>query len=146
MDNTENMPTMPLEGGARRKRTAAKKPASAKPKTSNKKKGGAMMDDIKNLAVPFAILLAKQGLEGMFDKSGSKVGVAASPKKTPAKSPAKKSPATKKAQSGGACATCQNVTGTMSGGSSRSRSKKTSDVKRSYQSLAERIDKFLSKH
>jgi hypothetical protein len=34
----------------------------------NVKEGGFIADDIKNLAVPFAILLAKQGLTSMFDK------------------------------------------------------------------------------
>ena len=34
-----------------------------KKRISTKKRGGAITDDLKNLAVPFAILLAKQGLD-----------------------------------------------------------------------------------
>lgn len=38
--------------------------SSSKSKVS--KKGGALMSDVQNLAVPFAILLAKEGLSKMF--------------------------------------------------------------------------------
>lgn len=37
-------------------------------KKQSSKKGGAIVDDVKNLAVPFAILLAKEGLSKMFPK------------------------------------------------------------------------------
>jgi hypothetical protein len=56
------------------KKTGVKKSESDKPVAKKGKKGGALMNDIKNLAVPFAILLAKQGLQSMFDKKKSKKG------------------------------------------------------------------------
>jgi hypothetical protein len=44
-----------------------KKQAEPKKKQSQSaKKGGAIVNDVKNLAVPFAILLAKEGLSKMF--------------------------------------------------------------------------------
>jgi hypothetical protein len=55
-----NAATAPTQSGGKRK--------GAKKVTKKGKKGGALMDDVKNLAVPFAILLAKQGLQTMFDK------------------------------------------------------------------------------
>jgi hypothetical protein len=51
---------------ARKSQYSARKPQSSVRKAT--KKGGGLMDDVKNLAVPFAILLAKQGLQTMFDK------------------------------------------------------------------------------
>lgn len=76
-----SMPGM-LEGGKKKK--SLKKKSSKKGgecslcedqdqtggKKSSKKskaKGGSLVSDLSNLAVPFAILLAKQGLESMFD-------------------------------------------------------------------------------
>lgn len=50
------------------KKSDAKKASKAPAKRSSRKQGGALIDDVKNLAVPFAILLAKQGLQSMFDK------------------------------------------------------------------------------
>lgn len=55
-----NSATAPTQSGGKRK--------GAKKVAKKGKKGGALMDDVKNLAVPFAILLAKQGLQTMFDK------------------------------------------------------------------------------
>lgn len=73
---SETAVTKPMMGG--KKKVAKKSPAK---KTT--KKGGALMDDVKNLAVPFAILLAKQGLQTMFDrkktaKKGGEVELSAS--------------------------------------------------------------------
>lgn len=51
-------------------------------KKQSAKKGGAIVDDVKNLAVPFAILLAKEGLSKMFPKntkSSSQVKSSVSP-------------------------------------------------------------------
>lgn len=64
-----------MTGGKRR--VAKKKPLTKKDSIKSKpvkkgKKGGSLMDDVKNLAVPFAILLAKQGLTQMFAKKGKK--------------------------------------------------------------------------
>lgn len=67
----------PMAGGKKTKKgVAAKKPSASKKAVPKKatKKGGALMDDVKNLAVPFAILLAKQGLQSMFDKKKTKKG------------------------------------------------------------------------
>jgi len=67
----------PMAGGKKvKKGGAAKKPSASKKVVPKKatKKGGALMDDVKNLAVPFAILLAKQGLQSMFDKKKTKKG------------------------------------------------------------------------
>lgn len=41
-------------------------------KSKSSKKGGALVADVKNLAVPFAILLAKEGLSKMFKQDASK--------------------------------------------------------------------------
>lgn len=70
------MPGMPgMTGGKKAKKTVTKKPVGKKVTVGKKtKKGGALMDDVKNLAVPFAILLAKQGLQSMFDKKKAKKG------------------------------------------------------------------------
>ena len=53
--------------GGRRKSVSSKGKGKGK-KPASSRKGGALIDDVKNLAVPFAILLAKQGLQTMFDK------------------------------------------------------------------------------
>jgi hypothetical protein len=57
-------PEPPLAGGGKKKKPAAKK-ASAK-------KGGAFLDDVGSLAVPFAILMAKKGLESVIEKQKAK--------------------------------------------------------------------------
>lgn len=43
-----------------------KQSSQDKKQKTSAKKGGAIVDDVKNLAVPFAILLAKEGLSKMF--------------------------------------------------------------------------------
>ena len=68
------MPSMPGMTGGKKTKKVVKKPAGKKPAAKKTKKGGALMDDVKNLAVPFAILLAKQGLQSMFDKKKAKKG------------------------------------------------------------------------
>lgn len=76
------MPSM-LEGGKKKKslKKSSKKggdcslcedqeggkKSSKKSSKKSKAKGGSLVSDLSNLAVPFAILLAKQGLESMFD-------------------------------------------------------------------------------
>lgn len=148
-------PVVLKDGGKRRKpkstptpkRTtkpaSAKKPAAAKPK-----KGGSLPSDVEKLAVPFAILLAKQGLESMFaDKkktSPSAVGVAKSPK-----TKAKTASASK--QSGGTgCSACAASVPTQAGGKARggrARSSSSSvSMKNSYESLAQRLERFLATH
>lgn len=73
---TEPNSSLVQEGG-RRKKPQAKAPkkkvvVSKKAKPQQKrpkvKHGGDLVSDIKNLAIPFAILLAKQGIVNVFDK------------------------------------------------------------------------------
>lgn len=52
--------------------TQSKKQSNSQDKKKSSKKGGAIVDDVKNLAVPFAILLAKEGLSKMFPKGDKK--------------------------------------------------------------------------
>lgn len=56
-----------LVGGAKK----GKKVAAKKGKKVAAKKGGSIMKDVQNLAVPFGILLAKQGLDKLVKKSES---------------------------------------------------------------------------
>lgn len=75
-----------------------KKQADGKKKQSAKK-GGAIVDDVKNLAVPFAILLAKEGLSKMFKADAKKPT-----KSLSASSAAKPSSSRRRTtQSGGSC-------------------------------------------
>ena len=55
--------------------TQSKKQSNSQDKKKSSKKGGAIVDDVKNLAVPFAILLAKEGLSKMFPKGDAKKSV-----------------------------------------------------------------------
>lgn len=54
--------------GGRKKSPGAKKTT----KKATAKKGGNLATDVVNLAVPFALLLAKQAVEAMFDKKKEK--------------------------------------------------------------------------
>jgi hypothetical protein len=101
-----------LSGG--RKKRVAKKPAAAKAADKKKagpvkKKGGALVDDMKNLAVPFAILLAQQGLKGMLNKKEDSKGSKGS-KGT-------KKSASKKQSGGSGCSSCAATP--LAGGASR---------------------------
>jgi hypothetical protein len=86
MSDAEQVQNVALQEGGKRRKAAAKKPkvAAKKPKSraAPKKKGGAVMDDVKNLVVPFAILLAKQGLQSLYENKSGDVGITASPKKS----------------------------------------------------------------
>lgn len=84
-----------------RKQQENKKQAEPKKKSQSAKKGGAIVDDVKNLAVPFAILLAKEGLSKMF-KADSKPKKAS---KSLAPSSAAKSTSSRRrtTMSGGSC-------------------------------------------
>lgn len=70
-------------------------------KKQSAKKGGAIVDDVKNLAVPFAILLAKEGLSKMFPKTAK----SSSPVKSSvsAASASKSSSSRRRTMSGGSC-------------------------------------------
>lgn len=68
-------------------------------KKQSAKKGGAVINDVKNLAVPFAILLAKEGLTKMFPKGDLK-----KPSKAlSAPSASKPSSSRRRTMSGGSC-------------------------------------------
>ena len=116
-----------LSGGAKKKAAAAKKSpagkkADAKKSPVGKKaKGGALVEEIKGLAVPFAILLAKQGLDGMFNKKTEKKAASASAKRS-----------VKSAKGGSGCSSCAKV----AGGAPKNR----------YAQLSAEIDKFLSNY
>lgn len=116
-----------LSGG--RKKRVAKKPAAAKAADKKKagpvkKKGGALVDDMKNLAVPFAILLAQQGLKGMLNKKEDSKGSKGSK--------GSKKSASKKQSGGSGCSSCAATP--LAGGASR------------YAKLSAEIDKFLAKY
>lgn len=101
------------------------------------KKGGALVDDLKNLAVPFAILLAKQGVENMYAKKSAKGSTKDSPK-----SASKTTSARRRATlSGGACTSGCGMTGGRRGGSSNAEA-----VKHNFSKIAADIDKFLAKY
>ena len=117
-------------------------------KRTRAKKGGSVSDVAQHtsgLIVPWAILLAKQALQGVLDKpEEKKVGIASSSKKTPAKkTPAKKTPAKK--QSGGNCSSCAAASSstkkTVKGGS-----KEKAQNKNQYNELANKIQDFLSRY
>jgi hypothetical protein len=116
-----------LSGG--RKKRVVKKPVAAADKKKpvadkKKKKGGALVDDMKNLAVPFAILLAQQGLKGMLNKNNDS--------KRPASSRSASSRSNKSKSGGSGCSSCAATP--LAGGASR------------YAKLSEEIDKFLAKY
>jgi hypothetical protein len=67
-------------------------------KKQSAKKGGAIVDDVKNLAVPFAILLAKEGLSKMFPKGAKTTKSSLSPA-----SASKSSSSRRRTMSGGSC-------------------------------------------
>lgn len=80
MTETELMSTQ--EGGKKRrvshKKPIVKKSVKSKPvakKVSHSHHGGDLITDIKNLAVPFAILLAKQGIVDVFSKKKGKTAL-----------------------------------------------------------------------
>lgn len=137
-----------FSGGAKKsnKTKAPKEPKPTKPvkAAKAKKDGGALVDDIKSLAVPFAILLAKEGLETMFkkknnSKSKSAVGGMSKPIGT--------------MDGGGNCSMRKSGGGKTVGGSScGSCSVKpmggatAASQRERYTQLSDEIDKFLSKY
>jgi hypothetical protein len=99
---------------------AKKAPAKKAAKKVTGKKGGSLASDAANLAVPFAILLAKHGLQAMMD---SKKSASASPKSKSAKSASPKSksaksasPKSKSPKSAASVARRRTVVGGSSGG------------------------------
>ena len=138
----------PAVGGAKRSKASQSK-ACAKQggksssskstkSTKSKKQGGALVDDIKNLAVPFAILLAKQGLSTMFEKkSAADKSKKPASKKAPAAKPAS---ATRRRTATGGSA-CTSGCG-MTGGSQKGKKA----VQAQFDSIAKEIENFLHKY
>lgn len=107
------------------KEKQSKKQDKQDKQSQRQKKGGAFVDDVKNLAVPFAILLAKEGLSKVFDKSSK------SKKTTLSASSAKKPSSTRRrTMAGGSC----NL-GCQAGGAAQELVK-----------LQNQIDNFLNKY
>ena len=105
-----------------------------KEKKAPKKEGGAFVSDVKNLAVPFAILLAKEGLTKYFKddkKSSSK-----SSSKTPEKKSTKTSPSTMSRRRTMAGGSCNLGCGAMTGGAAA----------KQLMQLQQQIDNFLEKY
>lgn len=104
--------------------------------------GGSLSEDLQNLAVPFAILLAKQGIETMFidrkKQNAETVSAKSAIKSTGTKKTATKK--TKKAspQSGGSCGCTAAIT-PMAGGAKKG-AKKTGG---SLSSLSAAVDHFI---
>lgn len=141
-----------VSGGGKRKvraikrvpKTDKKPTKAAKGDKKKSAKGGALAEDIKSLAVPFAILLAKQGLDKMFSNKKTTAASKASPMMT-ATSSRRKSAATG-GQKGGDCGACAK--GTMAGGNCMKPSTAVggSDKRSRYAMLAKEIDDFLAKY
>lgn len=120
-------------------KTSSKSKASASSRQTSKK-GGALVDDIKNLAVPFAILLAKQGLSSIFEKDSAKKPTRSqSARKAPAAKPA--SIKRRKSITGGSA--CTSGCG-MTGGAGKS--SKKGAVQTQFDSIAREIENFLQKY
>ena len=143
IDNTMTpIPRLTVSGGKARKKfpagkakpaASAKVKAAAKGKPAAKKKGGSLAEDIKSLAVPFAILLAKEGLDTMFNGKNKSAKASMSASK-PASGRKKTAVG---GQKGGACGSCSTNLPTVGGGA-REKSR--------YASLANDIDMFLRKY
>jgi hypothetical protein len=135
------------EGEQEDEQEGGKKSSKGKGKGKKGKKGGALMNDLQNLAVPFAILLAKQGLESMF--SSNEKDASKSSKKT-------------KTMKGGDCG-CSGtaippvgapITGgstnlpkkSLAGGSAKPQKAGKKAITQKFMSLTETIDNFLQKY
>ena len=113
-----------------------KKPKSksrtVKKADSQDKKGGAFVNDVKNLAVPFAILLAKEGLTKYFKDEKAPEKKASTAAKNSSKS-ASSSMTRRRTMAGGSC----NLgCGALTGGAA---------AKQLF-ALQEQIDNFLEKY
>lgn len=141
---------------------AGKKVKSTKSKKTGTVKGGALMDNVKNLAVPFAILLAKKGLETMYsNKSSNKDDSEISVTKLNRKRTVAGGKVLDKQMQGGCGSDCD--TSIQSGGiGTKTKTKSTKTVKceggnnargnnamlvkNRFAKLSKEIDNFLEKH
>lgn len=136
-------------GGAKKSKSATPKTTPAKTtkasakaakatKTSKSaktsKSGGALMDDIKNLAVPFAILLAKQGFESAFDK------------KKAAAADESKSPSSKRRGTMAGGSACTSGCGMTGGQSQKHRQPEGQVLQKRFNHIAKEIEDFLNKY
>lgn len=153
MVQTEVLPEIMLEGG-KKKSSKTKKGGECSlcdtDKTGGKKtkkpkaKGGSLVSDLSNLAVPFAILLAKQGLASMFDSKKTA--------KTLKKSSLKgghTNTVVGSSLEGGDCGCGAPPSPAMIGGKknkSKSKSKKGGEISKKVLSLSAQIDNFLNKY
>ena len=120
-------------------------------KGRKKAQGGALMNDISNLAVPFAILLAKQGLQHMYKKDKLEEGKTAKSKSAKSAKEAKSAKSAKetksrrkssvRAVSGGSCGS-QCASSQQSGGNPKS----IKEVQNRFKKISEDIDQFLRTH
>lgn len=127
-----------------------------------RQKGGALVDDLKNLAVPFAILLAKQGFDSMKGTTTkgpkeTKKAISVS-KKTAKASTASSAAKRKRTIAGGACASgCGMAGGNMMtntindamksmGMSGASKGGAQKNIKSQFDSIAKEIEEFLQKY
>jgi hypothetical protein len=159
MPNMMQMPSM-LEGGKKKKslKKSSKKggecslcedqeggkKSSKKSSKKSKAKGGSLVSDLSNLAVPFAILLAKQGLESMFDSKKT----AKTLKKSSLKG-GKTDTFVGSPLEGGDCgcgATPSAPAPAMMGGKKTNKKKKGGETSKQSLSLNDQIDNFLSKY
>ncbi len=134
-------------GGAKKKRSTKPKTTTKKASSSKKtlgKKGGALIDDVKNLAVPFAILLAKQGLKNLFDKKEEKPKKKTDKKKAAPAAKASKPASTKRRTSIAGGSACTAGCG-MSGGTT-GKSKRGASIQTQFDSIAREIEQFLQKY
>lgn len=104
------------------------RPVSRKPVP---KRGGAIVDDVKTLAVPFAILLAKEGLNKLFKEKKSASASSLSPKAAATPSSTRR----RSTLSGGSCNLGCGVGGQMGGAAARD-----------LFNLQKSIDNFLQKY
>ena len=136
------------EGGIKSSKTKTNKTNKTKTKKS---KGGSLVSDLSNLAVPFAILLAKQGLESMFDSKKTSQSLKKSSLKGGKTDTFVGSPL-----DGGDCgcgATSSMPTPAMVGGKNTvktvkkvKKTKKGGETSKQSLSLNDQIDNFLSKY
>lgn len=125
------------------KKTPVPAPVSKSARTVSRKpvpkRGGAIVDDVKTLAVPFAILLAKEGLNKLFKEKKSASSL--SPKTSSPKTLSPKTAATpsstrrRSTLSGGSCNLGCGVGGQMGGAAARE-----------LFNLQKSIDNFLQKY
>jgi len=104
-------------------------------------KGGDMLSDIGNLSVPFAILLAKQGLESMFHNK-EKIK-----KKTKDIKEKIKGKLTKSKKGGNCGSTCSASISPLTGGNKEeTNTLRSKQVKDRFIKLSNEIDNFLMKY